>query len=48
MLSPEYSIRFYWVEPVSDVQVYVEFTDAAGVRWRLHHRHGLSEAIGKE
>ncbi|MEU0236736.1 hypothetical protein ABZ234_03530 [Nocardiopsis sp. NPDC006198] len=48
VLPPGESVRFYWVEPVSDLQVHVDFTDAAGVRWRLHHRDGLSELTGQE
>lgn len=48
VVVPDESARFYWTGDVSDLQVYVDFTDAAGVRWRLHHRDGLSEITGEE
>jgi len=48
VIVPGESARFYWVGSVSDLQVYVDFTDAAGVHWRLHHRDGLSEVTGQE
>ncbi|WP_017602296.1 hypothetical protein [Nocardiopsis lucentensis] len=35
--------RLYWLKKVTNDEVYVDFTDEAGVRWRLHHRDGLSE-----
>jgi len=40
--------RFYWDSWVEEKNIVVEFTDAAGVRWRLHHRDGLSEVTGQE
>jgi len=48
VLPPGESARFYWTEEISPLVVYVEFTDANGARWRLHHRDGLSEVTGQE
>ncbi|MFJ9558311.1 hypothetical protein ACIRPH_31275 [Nocardiopsis sp. NPDC101807] len=48
VLPPSESARFYWTVESSPLEVYVEFTDANGARWRLHHRDGLSELTGKE
>ncbi|RKS09978.1 hypothetical protein DFP74_5724 [Nocardiopsis sp. Huas11] len=46
VLPPDEEARFYWkgAVTVSPLEVFVEFTDGAGARWRLHHRDGLSVA----
>lgn len=49
MIPPGKSARFYWVHfKVKDLKTFVDFTDEAGFRWRLHQRDGLSEAAERE
>ncbi|WP_304450836.1 hypothetical protein [Nocardiopsis sp. YSL2] len=38
--------RLYWLKEVDEQDISVYFTDESGVRWRLHHRDGLSEVPG--
>lgn len=43
VLPPRKGVRFLWDGVAPREDLWVDFTDEAGVRWRLHHRDGLSE-----